>query len=352
MVKTLSNIRDDVELILEDTTNTIFTTTNIDKQIEFALKEIVNYVPRIVREKRLVTSGSREIDTTNIANLSRVIEAEYPISEYPPNKHNVLVIDDSCIALDIYNAPTASDAVYLFCEKVHTLVDKPSTLTGAVNFSAGYAAGSTSIALDGLGTGTIKADTIVKFTGYAGEYKVSTDATITASAATIVLTSGLLEAIINDTPVTFITSSLSPILETYLPELVAGHVALNWVGEGRTMILSSITHITASDTPIETVASRLTQASTDLASGRAYVNSVPVYSDPSALYQGFSNREVSAAVGYLNQAQGYRANASHELSIASALIRYEQWGRDKISYAITSIRRAAPYRVFHTYSEY
>lgn len=181
---------------------------------------------------------------------------------------------------------------------------------------------------------------------------MSADATITAGAATIVLTNGVLETVSNDTAVTFITNSLNNVAEKYFPDLVAGHVALNWIGDGRTQILASIADIDASDTPIGTVATRLTQAVTDLASGRGYVNVVPVYSDPSSQYQGFSAREASNAIGYLNQAQAYRANASHELSVANSLLRYEQWGREKIAYALANIKRVAPYRVYHAYSEY
>lgn len=352
MVKTLTNIRDEVELVLEDTSNTIFDTTTIDTQIEFSLAELAQYMPRIVREKRLATASSREFDLSSIVDLGRVFEGEYPIDEYPANKRNVNYVEDNVIALDIYTAPSSSGYAYLYCEKNHVLVDKPSTLTGAVNYVAGYAAGSTSIVLDGLGTGTVKSGTIVRFTGVAGEYKVSADATITAGAATIVLTNGVLETVSNDTAVTFITNSLNNVAEKYFPDLVAGHVALNWIGDGRTQILASIADIDASDTPIGTVATRLTQAVADLASGRGYVNSVPVYSDPSSQYQGFSAREASNAIGYLNQAQAYRANASHELSVANSLLRYEQWGREKIAYALANIKRVAPYRVYHAYSEY
>lgn len=351
MVKTLSNVRDAAEAILEDSSNTIFTTAVIDAQIELSLAEITQYSPRIVRETRLTTADTREIDVSSIVYLERVFEAEYPIDEYPPNKRNIVYIDDSTVSVSIYNAPSEVDDIYLFCEKNHILLDKPSTLVGAVNYGSGYSAGATSIALDGLGTGAIKSGTIIRFNGIAGEYKVSADATITAGAATITLENGLLEALANDTSASFITNSLSPVIEVYLPELAAGHAAMNWIGEGRTMILASIADIDASDTPIGAVASRLAQSTSDLTSGRGYVNSVPVYSDPASLYQGFSAREASAAIGYLNQAQGYRANASHELSIANALLRYEQWGREKISYALNNIKRMAEYRTFHTYSD-
>jgi len=242
--------------------------------------------------------------------------------------------------------------VILNCSKRHYATTQ-TDLAGAINagVASGYANGVWTINVDGLGTGQIDGGTVFKIDGTNGFYRVTKDATITIGAATLYIEPCLYSRATENAVVTFYPTSLNPALELQIINLVAGHAALNWIGEGRTMILASIADIDASDTPIGAVASRLAQSTSDLTSGRGYVNSVPVYSDPASLYQGFSAREASAAIGYLNQAQGYRANASHELSIANALLRYEQWGREKISYALNNIKRMAEYRTFHTYSD-
>lgn len=269
------------------------------------------------------------------------------------------ITSDTALVLSTYATTTGTVTDYwrsdviLNCDEKHYATTQ-TDLIGAIDSgsASGYAEGVWSINVDGLGTGQIDAGTLFRITGTGGIYRVTQDVTIVTNEATLYIEPRLSDRAVENAVVTFYPTSLNPVVESVIPDLVAGHAALNWVGTGRTQILASIADIDASDTPIGTVATRLTQSVSDLASGRGYVNSVPVYSDPSSLYQGFSAREASTAIGYLNQAQAYRANASHELSVANALQRYQQWGRDKISYAITSLKRSSPYRVSHLYSEY
>ena len=69
---------------------------------------------------------------------------------------------------------------------------------GAVNNGAGYAAGSTSIALDALGTGTLKKGDTITFAGHSTEYVLTADATITTNAATVTISPALTAAVIDD----------------------------------------------------------------------------------------------------------------------------------------------------------
>jgi hypothetical protein len=432
-MKTRSQLIDQAELILEDSTNIIFSSNLLSSLLDDALVEVSLYYPNTVNHWLTARNKSKDIDINSISNFSKANYAVYPVdildadgeiqddSNLDINRRNVISEFDF-IRLSVKEAPTAKKSgtltgtvtstadstavsgvgsafttelragyylkigsewvrissitsntalvlssyaassetitdywrsdVIVNCDKKHYATTQ-TDLIGAIDsgVAGGYAEGVWSINVDALGTGQIDGGTFFRIEGTDGIYMVTKDATITSNEATLYIEPRLADRAIENAVVTFYATSLNPQVEYVIPDLIAGHAALNWIGEGRTMILSSIAHVTASDTPIETVASRLTQAVSDLASGRAYVNSVPVYSDPSALYQGFSNREVSSAVGYLNQAQGYRANASHELSIASALIRYEQWGKDKISYALASLKRIAPCKMFKMYSD-
>jgi hypothetical protein len=67
--------------------------------------------------------------------------------------------------------------------------------TPLVNNGPGYPIGTTSIAVNGLGAGTIKAGSIFNFG--ADAYSVTADATITANAATLVFTPALKTAVVN-----------------------------------------------------------------------------------------------------------------------------------------------------------
>lgn len=82
-----------------------------------------------------------------------------------------------------------------------TLTTSTTWGTPLVNNAAGYAIGSTSIAIDGLAaSGTIKKGSIFQLGG--NNYSVTADATITTNAATISFTPKLLTAVADNDPLT------------------------------------------------------------------------------------------------------------------------------------------------------
>jgi|SRR5581483_4148247 len=81
-----------------------------------------------------------------------------------------------------------------------TLTTAASWGTPLVNNASGYAIGSTSIAVDGLGTGTIKQGSIFVLGG--NNYSVAADATITTNAATLTITPPLKTAVADNDPLT------------------------------------------------------------------------------------------------------------------------------------------------------
>jgi len=77
------------------------------------------------------------------------------------------------------------------------------TTDEAVALNGDHAAGATSLTLSGCGTGTINKGTILTFTGYSSERQVVTaDATISGNAATVTVSPGLTEAIVDTTVIT------------------------------------------------------------------------------------------------------------------------------------------------------
>lgn len=263
-MRTYAEIIDAASTILEDTGNAIFADATLAVHISNGLATMARYKPYQSKETRLLAVGSKEVNVQDVPNLINVLKAEYEISQNPPAYRNVTWWGDN-IEIGTDANPAALDKVVLYCEKSHTLVAAPSTLAGAVNNNPGpYAVGATSIVLDGLGTGAIKQDTLVYFTGIAGEYRVTADVSIVANAATIAILPGLLEALPDNTIVTFKVSTLSPDLERILPELVAGNAALNWVGAGRTQITTAVTKLAAADASIAAMTTDITAVITEI----------------------------------------------------------------------------------------
>lgn len=78
------------------------------------------------------------------------------------------------------------------------------TRTGQVNHTGGYAAGTTSIVVDGIALGgIIGAGSVVTFNGVAGDFQVTTNTTISGGSATITIKPGLPVPVSDDTVITF-----------------------------------------------------------------------------------------------------------------------------------------------------
>lgn len=234
MSQTHGDIRDMAEQILNDTGNATWATTELDLLIIEALREASRFAPRECKETRKTTASSFDIDISEVVNLIEVDYAEYKVDKNPQERRNVSTFGGT-LTLDLGSRPSSALNAYLFCRKHHVLVTDMDDKTGAVDNGSNYAAGDTSIVLDALGTGTIPKNALVTFASTIGEYRVTADATITANAATIIITPGLLEAVVDNVVVTFVCTTLTEDLEWILPILVAGKAAVNY---GRSIINS------------------------------------------------------------------------------------------------------------------
>jgi len=354
-MKTNTNIIDEAEILLGDSSNVIFAATTLGQMINKGLADASQFVPCVVRDG-IITTASREIDVSGLVNVIDILHAEYKVDQFPRQLRKVNDLADGIIELCYDYTPTAGLDCYLYCEKSHTLVDPPSTLTGAVNYGAGYAAGSTSIVLDGLGTGTIKAGTLVTFTGIMGQYKVNADATITANAATIVLTSGVRETVANDTVVTFKCSTLTTELEGVLPELAAGYALINWDGSsqaggssGRVAVKDAFTLAGESNTLMDTVAAQIALAVTKLNTGSSLVNKVTDgagFQDYMAWMSG--NLQNSAAI--IRNAQPFLSEAQVRLGVNQIVQMHRNVGAQMLAMAQQKLRRMTQPRTKGPYS--
>ena len=176
--------------------------------------------------------NNRQIKIADVTDRIRdPIVAEYPIG----SKRNITVNND-ILELDMVINPDDSKVlssgnqpdvlVYVYFDKRHKL-SQLTDFAGAVNNAGGYAAGSTSMAINGLqSSGTVEADQEFTVAGIRGTYRVTTAATISSNAATITFYPGLESAAENADVVTFKQSSLTPEMEPVFANLVAGRAAI------------------------------------------------------------------------------------------------------------------------------
>jgi len=134
-------------------------------------------------------------------------------------------VDDSRVLTAGLVQPKVNVDIYF--KKRHKL-SQLTDFAGAVNNAGGYAAGATSMAVNGIqATGTIEEGQEFTVAGTRGTYHATADATISANAATVSFYPGLGSAIENADVVTFIQSTLTQELEGPFADYVAACAALD-----------------------------------------------------------------------------------------------------------------------------
>jgi len=106
----------------------------LDRLIQITLREVEQRIPYEVKATTLddatdieTTANSKEIDISGIADIIRVVKAEYRTGKNPKQFRNVTVFGDT-LTLDMNILPSSAEAVYLYLHKKHTLTDATSTL--------------------------------------------------------------------------------------------------------------------------------------------------------------------------------------------------------------------------------
>lgn len=131
MAKALSAIRAICRQFLRDEFQTSgeidFQNDELDLHIQEILVEISQRKPYEVKET-IVSTGSKEIDISDIENLLEVEKAEYPTGNDPPDYRDVSVFGDT-LRINIDATPTLGENIYLYCHKVHQLTEIASTLS-------------------------------------------------------------------------------------------------------------------------------------------------------------------------------------------------------------------------------
>lgn len=230
MSYTYAQLRDAVESALQDSTNLIWLTPELDELIALGLNEIASYVPYMVKTT-LTTAASKDItlSSENVRNEVREWTdkwVEYPVAQDPIEKRGYSRIHNT-ITLDVDTTPAASESVYLNIAKRHILNPAMDDLGGAVN--AITALGSATLVVKSLGTGYVYEDTTFLITGATTVYRVTRKATITGGVATLSISPVLAAGVAEDAVVTLTqaTPTLDADLEMLLTDLVVAHALVN-----------------------------------------------------------------------------------------------------------------------------
>jgi len=131
-MKLLSGIRAVIRQMLSDELQSSdvdynWTDDELDVYIADCLVEMASYSAYQVKETLTTTADSRELDLSEIDDLLKVREVEYPVDEQPRTFRQFSVWGDT-LRMELDSAPSGEENVYLYCDKYHTLSDTQSTL--------------------------------------------------------------------------------------------------------------------------------------------------------------------------------------------------------------------------------
>ncbi len=123
MAYSLTEMLDEVEKQLNDTTNAIWSTTLLTRAIRAALQEVNRYQPRLTVGTLTTTANEREYSLSSLANLLTVVVVWYPYTddEYPAEKPSWYLLTDDTLYLDVQDDPLASQTIRVFYLASHTI---------------------------------------------------------------------------------------------------------------------------------------------------------------------------------------------------------------------------------------
>ena len=127
----------------EDAGNYRWTDNELDRHIARAVKDFSEYLPNEQTATKATTSGSRELDISNLSDRVMVVAVEYPVDQFPKRYQRFSLWGDTLTVLG-EEIPDGSNA-YVYYGKLHTLDADGSTIPAqyedlVANGTAGYAA--------------------------------------------------------------------------------------------------------------------------------------------------------------------------------------------------------------------
>lgn len=153
MANDLAELRDRVEIQLRDTSNAIWTTTDLDDHIRHALQTVSLHAPqRLAKTVNCTATREYTISSSVATGVLEIQDVWYPYNattpEHPPYKPCWKVINGT-LYLETPNLPTTAEKMRVFYTLAQTLKDldaalattlDPATYRATVNLAAAYAA--------------------------------------------------------------------------------------------------------------------------------------------------------------------------------------------------------------------
>ena len=110
----------------EDASNYRWTNDEIDRHIAHAVREFSEAIPLEQKATKATTSGSRELDISNLSDRVMVAAVEYPVDKFPRRYQRFSLWGDTLTVLGD-EVPDGSNA-YIYYGKLHTLDATTSTV--------------------------------------------------------------------------------------------------------------------------------------------------------------------------------------------------------------------------------
>jgi len=127
----------------EDAGNYRWTDDELDRHIARAVGDFSEYLPYEQKATKATTSGSRELDISNLSSRITVVAIEYPVDQFPRRYQRFSLWGDT-LTIFSEEIPDGSNS-YIYYGKLHTLDASSSTIPGQYEDlvaagAAGYAA--------------------------------------------------------------------------------------------------------------------------------------------------------------------------------------------------------------------
>ena len=110
----------------EDASNYRWTDDELDRHIAHAVKDFSEHLPDEQKATKATTSGSRELDISDLSDRVMVVAVEYSVANFPKRYQRFSLWSDMLTILG-EEIPDGSNA-YIYYGKLHTLSAESSTI--------------------------------------------------------------------------------------------------------------------------------------------------------------------------------------------------------------------------------